>query len=148
MFQNSMKAFFYHILACIASFLMLQAFSPYEHPLSIGMYAYLFHVLLLVVVYYIKAGTKLNRLASPLHDWLSVATVAVPGLIMWFSMSFLPGEGQSDWVFFSLYYLSIRPLGEMLSIESHSVQLIFTFIVCFLPSLFMGFGLKIKRNKR
>lgn len=149
MLQNTVKSFVYHVAACFIASLLLRPFAPYvDEQMTLAMYGYLLFAFLLVAGFYVWGGTTLTPSGSSRKDWLTVATIAIPGLLLWFSFFFLPGGGDLEWILFFMYYHSMRPLGELLVINTQTIQLVFNLVVAILPSILLGIGLRIKRKKR
>lgn len=154
MIKNNIKGLFYHMVLILLSMLFLMiiaVISPYMgkymiHPVG--------RIILGIpwIISYIAIGSKMNSRVRRRSDFNSGILITLIGLILWSYSIYQTGlhwTPDSDLIMdyhyapLNIYMGPILNMGILFDIE---INQYIRLISCFIPTLLMGVGIRIKRQ--
>lgn len=152
--RNNFKALIVHFIIIILSSIFLVIFvatGPKIGQYTTNIISRLFMGIALLSAY-IFAGTFLDINVSRKYDFYAGCFIAVIGIGLWLytfsiagrSLTEIPKELSEYWILMNIYYMPYTFINFLFAIPNSPI---ISLITNLFPTLFMGFGLKLKRLK-
>ena len=152
--RNNLKALALHFIIIIFSLIFLMAFVATGPLLSQYMDNIISRIFIgmLFLFVYIFSGTLLDIKKNKEHDYLAGCFIAVIGIAIWVytflitgrNLDQVPKELSEYWIPMNIYHTPFTMIKLLFSIPNTPL---ISLISNFIPTVFMGFGLKYKRIK-
>jgi hypothetical protein len=150
--KNNIKALILHLITVVISFILLVIFvatAPKFGKYTTNILSRLFLTVSLIR-FYVYMGTFLDINKDRKYDFYVGGIISIIGIGLWLytflmtngSLIEVPKEVSTYWILFNSYYMPFTMIDFLLGIQH--IPLL-SLLNIFMPSLFMGFGLRYKR---